>query len=497
MREYRTNIFIGIILVVITLAVFGQVINHEFTTYDDDVYVTENPVVQYGLSRVGLMWAATQFHASNWHPLTWLSHMTDVELFGLDAGKHHATSLLFHTANAILLFLVLVKLTGLPWRSGFVAALFAIHPLHVESVAWVAERKDVLSAFFMFLTTLAYMRYAERPDTRRQLVVMVLFGLGLMAKPMLVTLPLVLLLLDFWPLRRLRESKSPEDRIRLFDLFWEKLPLFGMSAMSCMLTMKAQTAGGAVTSVEFLPLSIRLSNAVVAYMGYILKMFWPVNLAMMYPHPEANIPGWQIIGSAASLLIISLLAAVYAKRRPYLAVGWLWFVITLIPVIGLVQVGDQAMADRYTYIPLIGLFIMAAWGLPELLGKRAKYLAVPAVVALALLMAGARTQAGYWSDSRTLYEHALRVTSNNYVAHVKLGVILARDGQHEQAIRQYEKALEIRPDGIQALNNLAVMYYEIGEYQRAWEYVDLCEEYGHAVNPRLLDLLSEEMPRED
>jgi len=355
---------IAVLLVVLTLGVYLRALGNGFTIFDDDDYVTNNQMVLQGLTSDGINWAFHTFKNSNWHPLTWISHMLDVSLFDMEPLGHHLTSVLLHLANTLLLFWFLHRLTRCPWRSGFVAALFAIHPLHVESVAWIAERKDVLSTFFWMVTMLAYLRYVEKPTFERQLLVIIPYGLGLLAKPMLVTLPLMLLLLDYWPLRRasLFGEKPSKNAASLYDLFWEKLPLFGLSAASCFMTYHAQKAGHAVAELNLLPLGVRAANGVCSYVSYLGKTIWPARLAALYPHPDRTIPEWQTVVSALIMIAITVLVIRALRSRPYLAVGWLWFVGTLVPVIGLVQVGEQAMADRYTYIPLIGIFIMVAWG---------------------------------------------------------------------------------------------------------------------------------------
>ena len=428
------------LLIAVTLAAFWQVRDHEFVHYDDDKYVMENPHVPTGLTRESIKWAFTATHASNWHPLTWLSHMLDCQLYGLNPRGHHVSSLLFHAANTVLLFLVLRRMTGALWKSAFVAALFAIHPLHVESVAWVAERKDVLSTLFWMLTMLAYLRYVEKPTIQRYLPVLMLFALGLMAKPMLVTLPFVLLLMDYWPLGRLDNGLSvTRDRLkRYWGLVREKLPLFALTAISCVVTFLVQRHGGAMPDLEWLPLDVRIANALVSYAKYIGKMLLPRHLAVLYPYPSGTLPLWQLAGAVFLLMYVSVMVFRSRQRYPYLAVGWAWYVGTLVPTIGIVQVGKQALADRYTYVPLIGLFIIIAWGVPDLVARwcvvsswrrRRILLAVSATASILALMTCTWFQVGRWRDRISLYTHALRVTSNNATIHNNLGNALLAEGK--------------------------------------------------------------------
>lgn len=379
----ETRTFVVIMFLVVSAAgAYWGVKDNEFVNYDDDEYVTQNSHVQAGLTSEGIVWAFTTTHAANWHPLTWLSHMFDYQLFGPNPQGHHLTSLLLHILNSILLFLVLRRMTDALWQSAFVAVLFALHPLHVESVAWVAERKDILSTFFWILTMWAYVRYVERPGSTRYLMVALPLALGLMAKPMLVTLPFVLLLLDIWPLGRIdlseygdasrdKRDKRPRTGIVLMRLAKEKIPLFALVAASCLVTFAAQRSGGAVQPMESLPFMDRVVNAIVSYFLYIEKMVWPTDMAFFYPYPVHTLPLWQPLGAGLLLLVITVLVIRTARRKPFLLVGWFWYLGTLIPVIGLVQVGGQAMADRYTYVPYIGLFMVVAWGVPASLGSGA------------------------------------------------------------------------------------------------------------------------------
>lgn len=477
MRSRRLELIICLFLIVATLAIYWQAGNHEFVSYDDPTYVTENRFVQKGLTLESISWAFTATHASNWHPLTWLSHMLDCQLFGLNPGMHHLTSLLLHIASSILLFLVFRRMTGALWCSAFVAALFALHPLHVESVAWVAERKDVLSAFFWLLTMWSYTWYVERSGINRYLLVLLFFIMGLMSKPMLVTLPFVLLLLDYWPLGRFQLGQSgnykildiPKSPVR--RLILEKVPFFVLAMISSVVTFIVQQSGGAVSSLDAIPLKIRTANALVSYVSYIGKMIWPHKLEVIYLHHM--LPGWQVAGACLLLLSVSLLVVRIVKKHPYLAVGWLWYLGTLVPVIGLVQVGVQSMADRYTYIPLIGLFIIIAWGVPELVARWRHNkigLTILAVSLLSVLMATTWTQVRYWKNSITLFQHAIDVTANNCVAHNSLGMALAEQGDTTKAIEHYYEALRIQPGLVIVHNNLGNIMAKQGKLREAIKY---------------------------
>jgi tetratricopeptide (TPR) repeat protein len=469
------NALISLLLAAATLAVYWQVGNHDFINYDDPLYVTENLRVQAGLTFDNVRWAFTTFEASNWHPLTWLSHMLDVELFGMHPRGHHLTSVVLHAINSMVLFLVLTRMTAAPGRSAIVAALFALHPLHVESVAWVAERKDVLSTLFFLLTIGAYVAYARRPASGRYLVVATVYALGLMAKPMLVTLPCLLLLLDYWPLRRFHFSPAraegeatrtlPEpERWPTGRLIMEKLPLLLLTLAASLVTLHAQSTSQAMASADYVPLAFRLLNALSAYVGYISKMLWPVDLAVLYPLPvQRGIVNGLLC--AGLLLGISLAVVRWRKQAPYLPVGWFWYLGTLVPVIGLVQVGVQAMADRYTYIPLTGLFIMAVWGGSELLGKRRYRRAVESAGAGTLLAVCALLtwhQLGHWQNSLTLMSHTIRVTERNWMAHTSLGLALADQGRYVEAIGHYREAIRISEVNFLAHNNLGLVLVQSG-----------------------------------
>ena len=467
----RLKITIALVLVAATLLVFWQAGNHDFFILDDQLYVSKNPAIQGGLTMDGIRWAFTDTETTgNWHPLTWISHMLDIQLFGIDPAGHHLVNVGLHAANTLLLFLVLCTMTGALWRSAVVAALFALHPLHVESVAWIAERKDVLSTFFWMLTLLFYAGYVRRPGTARYLATFAAFLLGLMAKPMLVTLPFVLLLLDYWPLGRFgggpetplpRASggaePAPAHEKPLRRLVLEKLPFLAISAIFCAVAIHAQHRGGYVPSFSAYPLPLRIYNALLAYVGYLAKFLWPLDLAVFYPFPRVT-SIWPAIGSAVLLIGISLPAAWHARRRPYLPVGWLWFLGTLVPVIGLVQVGRQSMADRYMYIPLVGLAIMAVWGVSGLFPTAPRRTAILGGTAGIILLACAamtRRQLAYWQNSVTLLEHTLRVTPPNYFVQGILGNALFQQGRFEEALPHYREAVRIHPAH-------AMAYYRIG-----------------------------------
>ncbi len=456
----RLNAGICLILVTIVCAVYMQVGNHAFLNYDDTVYVTGNPRVAEGITAAGIVWAFTTFDASNWHPVTWLSHMVDAELYDLDPRGHHLTSVAIHAFSTVLLFLLLQRISGFPWRSACVAALFAIHPLHVESVAWIAERKDVLSAFFWFLTLLLYSGYAAEQKRTWYYLALAAFVMGLMAKPMLVTLPVVMLLLDYWPFNRYLSEKQAKGsgKAALKALIREKIPFFACATAASIITICAQQTDGAIKSLAAIPLPLRLENSLIAYVTYIGKTIWPDDLAILYPFPPSY-PFWQVSGSLLVLLLISVATIRTRNRFPWLLTGWFWFLITLLPVIGLIQVGVQSMADRYSYIPSIGLFIMAVWGITTLV-KGLKYriaiLTVLATVVISAKTAVTWQQIGYWRNSFSVYERTLEVTSNNYVIHNNLGSAYANSWDLEAAIREFREALRIYPAYSEAHYNLGI-----------------------------------------
>jgi protein O-mannosyl-transferase len=468
--------------------VFGQAARFEFVNYDDPDYVLEQRQVRQGLSWANVQWAFTNVHARNWHPLTTLSHMTDVQLFGLNAGAHHLTSVAIHAAAAALLFLLFHAMTGTLWRSAFLAALFAIHPLRAESVAWVAERKDVLSGLFFVLTLLAYQRYVARGSVVRYLLVLVCFAAGLLSKPMLVTVPFLLWLLDFWPFRRWQRGG-------VWRLLLEKVPLIAMAAAASVITYVVQATDALARTP--LPIGWRMANAVVSYVAYLRDTFWPTRLAPFYPHPEGELPLWQVGGAVLLLLFVTLCAVVWRRAAPYLFTGWFWFLGMLVPVIGVVEAGAQSRADRYTYLPQIGILLIVVWGASHL--RRKRRLSGPVLVGgcaavLVLLAWRAVEQVGYWRDSATLWQHALSVTRDNHVAHNNLGELAYRRGDLDAAMAHYDRALAIRLtsrivkyDFLLALyhNNRAAVLQQRGNFPEALKTyeraLELQPDYGAAL----------------
>ncbi len=468
-----------LVLCAVTFVVYGRVLGADFVAFDDGAYVTHNRHVPNGITWDNLRWAATTGETATWQPLTLFSHMLDVELFGLWPGGHHLSGLLLHLANTLLLFVVLRRMTGDRGPSLFVAAVFALHPAHVESVAWVSERKDVLSALFWMLTLLAYAWYVRRRRIRSYLVATLFFALGLMAKPMLVTLPCVMLLLDYWPLRRIGTAAQPFSFTASVRLALEKLPWFAMAAASSALTLVTQQQTESVVSMDNLPLGLRVSNALMSYVRYLGEAIWPAKLAVFYPFPFQGIPLSHLI-LAGLLLAVVTAAALYAFRRaPYLTVGWFWYVGTLVPVIGFVQIGAQAMADRYTYIPYVGLAMIPAWGVPALvarwsrpapgatLRKRYRFVAVAACAVCALWTWRTFVQVGTWHDTESLFRNAAEVTENNALALSNLGMALNGKGKYEQAIPYLERARELDEHDGSTLFNLALAHEKLGHLDAA------------------------------
>ncbi len=513
--------FIGLLLALITLLAYLPVAHDDFLEYDDNEYVTENPAVRNGLTWTAIQWAFTTQHACNWHPLTWLSHMADCELFGLNPGAHHVVNALFHAMNAALLFGLLFRLTGALWPAAFIAALFAWHPLHVESVAWISERKDVLSTCFALLSLLSYVRFVERttgetggkpkpeirnpkesrtpnvetpgrqrsnsdfglrasfgirhsafgfptsPASRFYWLALVFFALGLMSKPMLVTLPFVLLLLDYWPLKRVTGDQWQVSKVLRLSL--EKWPFFLLTSVSCLITVLAQRSGEAVASLEIVPPAFRLENSLTAYVRYLLKTIWPVNLAVIYPLHRA-IPWFATLAAAAILISLSAAAWRARKHSPYALVGWLWFLGTLVPVIGLAQVGGAALADRYTYFPLVGVFLVVAFGIRDL-ARRFQF-PKPAVIAAAvMILAGClvltENQLRYWCDSESLFTRALEATKDNYLAHLNLGSVFQNDGRLNEALAEYREAVRLSPVYFRGHSNLGILLDDMGRPEEA------------------------------
>ena len=519
--KYRL-VLIYILLILVTSGTFWPVLKHQFVKYDDDKYVTENPHVTGGLTLQSVVWAFTRPHFFMWHPLTSLSHLLDYELFGLDPFGHHLTSLLLHIVNVLLLFWVLKRLTGAVWPSAFVAAVFAVHPLQVESVAWVAERKNVLSTFFWMLTVAAYIRYVERPSIGRYLLIVLAFSLGLMAKPTVITLPFVLLLLDYWPLQRLqwpgqsKDENSPQARLAMVRqahhpeqsqgkpghqqlslrrLFAEKVPLFILAGIVSAITYIAQQSGGVVSGLESIPIKYRVANAVISYATYIEKLFWPSGLAVFYPHPGGNFSAVRLAASAILLPAVS--ACIYFFRnRKYPVTGWFLFLGVLVPVIGLVQAGAQGRADRYMYVPMVGLLVMVARGTGDLVAKwryRAVALALSAVVIISAAMVTTLLQLRHWQDSTALFTHTLNVTRNNFVIHNNYANLLSASGKIDQAIEHYNICLQLRNDSPEVHNNFGNTLVAKGRipeaivhYQKAIELAESQKSSG-----RLLPVLSE------
>jgi len=497
---------LGLLLIIFTIALYYPVRTHPYVNYDDNVYVTDNVHIQNGLTWDTVSWAFVTDDGGNWHPLTWLSHALDVEMYDLTPGGHHQTSMLLHALNAALLFWVLLRATGYAGRSFMVAALFAVHPVNVESVVWISERKTVLSMMFFLLALGAWRWYAAKPHALRYAMVAVLFALGLMAKPQIITFPFVLLLWDYWPLGRLALRPSPsalrqnssgkasgekrranseqrpsgEQRRTNGEWRWlllEKLPLLAIAAASAVLTMKAQRASGAVLSFDSTPLSIRLSNGLVSYVKYLMNAFWPTRLAPMYPHPGDSLRAWQVYGALLILLTITLLV-VERRRRPYLLVGWLWFLGTLVPMIGLVQVGRQAMADRYAYLPLLGIFIMVCWGAAEWAEEKRLPAALLPTLSIAVVLAlsiVARRQIGYWADNVVLWTRTVQVTPPNYVAQDNLGGALMGHKRLDEAIVHFREAEAIHP--VDPISTFNIGFYD----QQHGDFYGAIEQYNMTI----------------
>jgi tetratricopeptide (TPR) repeat protein len=463
-------------LVLATIAIYGQSAAYDFIAVDDHLYVTHNDHVKAGFTWESVCWAFTGAAAGNWHPLTWMSLMMDHQISDLNPVAYHLTNLILHILNALLILLVFRQLTGSLWRSAFVAALFALHPLHVESVAWISERKDVLSTICWLLGIRAYLSYVRKPSAARYGALAGLFVLGLMAKPMVVTFPLTLLLLDFWPLQRL--SSGTDRFASLFRLACEKGPLFAVAITSCIVTLWAQKTGGAIAELGQLPLGFRLTNAALSYMAYLVKLVWPFHLAIFYPHPKDTLEVWKVAASLTALAGITVYAIRTRRRYPYLAFGWLWYLVALVPVIGIVQVGSQALADRYTYVPLLGIFVILAWGVPDLLGRlfgtvrnrRARLavaLGAAACVILTALAIISHKQVQFWQDDITVWAHAVAEAPPNAVAEYNLARALDTKQLNREAIAHYQQSVRLDPNKPEAFNNLGTLLMNAGNYGEA------------------------------
>ena len=495
LMDKKTNYayLVVIFLIFSSYITYARIIGNDFINFDDNSYITENSHIQSGINVKNIKWVFTAVVASNWHPLTLLSHMMDCSLFGANASGHHLVSLLLHIGAVIFLFLFLYKTTNNIWPAAFAATFFAIHPLRVESVAWVAERKDVLSMFFGMACLYAYAFYAESSKLSKYILCLILFVLTLMSKPMLVTLPFILLLLDYWPLGRWEKSLSApvESRYQLAGrLVWEKTPFFLLTIASSMVTFWAQNKGGSVVSLELLPFLKRLNNAIVSYIAYLEKTIWPVNLAVIYPY-DLSLLLWKVLISGIMLTVITLAVLYYIKKLPFLFTGWFWYVGTLIPVIGLVQVGEQAMTDRYTYLPSIGIAIMLSWSIPLLFPRKdisQKIIFLAGLVVLVILSVLTWRQCGYWRNSIELFTHTLQVTKNNYKANRQLGYAYGAIGQYQQAIDNFSEVIRLKPNYYMPYSGRGIAYIYLGQYKRAIEdfnkAISLQPIYTNAYNYR-------------
>lgn len=483
------KLIIYLLLTLVTITVLGQVNQFDFVNFDDNIYVTQNSRVLSGINTGNFQWAFLTTHAEFWHPLTWLSLMLDNNFYGLNAGGYHLTNLVLHIFSTLLLFWLFCRMTKEIWPSAFVAALFAIHPLHVESVAWIAERKDVLSAFFGMLTLCLYVFYTEKPDIKRYIFVLGIYVLALMSKPMVVTLPVIMILLDYWPLSRFRIGVDSQYNKSFLWQLKEKTPFFVLSAIFSVIALLAKYNP---TAQDF-TLTSRLANLPVSFISYLAKAFWPYDLAVFYPFSK-QLPLWQVLGSVLLIVFISAVVIKKARSLPYLFIGWFWYVVTIVPVIGIIQVGKQAMADRFTYLPLVGISVMMAWGVPFLLqGKKIfkKILLTVGIFLIGLWSFLAWKQCGYWKNGMELFNRALDVTKNNYLAHNNLGLALFAKGRTEEAITHYNEALNIKhggPDHILVYNNRGIAYSRLGLYQKALDdlntAIGLKPDYADAYSNR-------------
>jgi tetratricopeptide (TPR) repeat protein len=504
-----TPILLAIGLTVVTCLTYWRVLFNQFIGYDDGIYLYENPFIRYGITHNSLKWAFTTNYVSNWHPITWLSHLIDVSLFGMNPTGHHAVNLLIHILNTLILFFLLKKMTGSMWKSAFVAALFSLHPLHVQSVAWAAERKDLLSTFFGLLAIFAYVRYVERPGIGRYIPVAALFALGLMSKAMIVTLPILLLVLDYWPLGRVVSRQSAvvsaerstggasaltTNHYRLSTLIIEKIPLFVLSGLSGVMAYWAEKTGGAVSKIQLFSVSMRIDDLIVGYAGYLVKMVWPQKLAICYPPPGDTIPVWCIIASALALTAISALAVILRRKAPYFLAGWLWYVLALTPVIAQImkEVGDQSISDRFTYVPLIGIFIIITWGISDWLGfmrapQKTTLLAIVGGAVILALAVCSYTEVGYWKDSRTLYRRALAINPKDPAIDFNMGMeYITKDRDFTNAVRFFREALKANPSFSLAFNGLGLALAKNGHPDEAIEQlrtaIRLKSEYPEAHN---------------
>jgi protein O-mannosyl-transferase len=484
---------LGIALVIITLIVYWQVGSHEFVNFDDDILITDNVHVITGINTNNIIWAFTPVQDLGWFPVSWLSHMADVELYGMNPRGHHLTNVFFHIASSLLLFIFLFRTTSAPLKSFFVAFLFALHPLHVESVAWMAERRDVLSAFFGFLALLLYAEYVEKRRTRLYLFSFFMFVLALMSKPMLVTLPVLMLLIDFWPLNRYRlcgEMTGQRQRLvnakKLIALLKEKAPFFAASFVCVVITLNVPST--VEVGIETPSLGLRIANAATGYIKYIIKMLWPTDLAVYYPLPS-SIPLWEVVGALFIIITVTAAVILLGKRQPYLAVGWFWFFITLVPVLGIIRFGRHSIADRYTYISLIGLFIIIVWGFQEItksLRYKMEILAVLATIICILLTSLTYKQIKYWENSTSLFKHAIDITSDNDIMHNNLGITYSRNGYLDNAIIEYKKAIDINKNYFIAYNNIGVVFAKKGLYDESIvefkKAIAIYKNYKEAIN---------------
>jgi protein O-mannosyl-transferase len=480
LTDLKKNVFIILFLVVSVLVVYWQVHGFQFISLDDPVYVTNNIQVHKGLSLESIRWAfslSKQGEVTNWHPLTWISHMMDYQLFGLNAGMHHMVNVLLHAVNAILLFLVLRWMTGSVWKSAFVASLFALHPVNVDSVAWIAERKNLLSTIFWMLTLITYFFYTKKPNVFMYLLIIVVFCLGSLAKPMLITLPFVLLLLDYWPLGRLKIPLFSDDKAawssfkhNALSLILEKIPLLILSVIFIYATILSLKYSGTILASDLTPMDLKVKNALVSYLVYMGKMLWPKDLSIFYPFPDI-IPLWQVMASLVVLFSITGIALRKCLKYPYFIVGWLWFLGTLVPVLGIIQAGLwPAIGERWAYIPYVGLFIIIAWGIPDLFVQLKHRTTIMIWSAMIVLMAlGLRTwfQIGYWKDDFSLFSHCIQLDSDNYVAHVNLAIANALQGKSKKAIYHFQEALRIHSNDVLALDGLGRLYNKLGQYDKA------------------------------